>query len=198
MDKIVCVGKNYPEHAKELGEPVPEKPVIFLKPPSVLKQSRSWSAPLEAQFPKNSGEVHYECEIVLKLGANRAVEAVTLGLDMTLRERQTILKKNGHPWTTGKVFKDAAILAPWILLKEFPTYMGIEFSFAVDGVVKQKGCGNEMRMKPNEILAYVEGFFPLCPGDVIFTGTPAGVGPIGLGQIGTISWGTRNQSVTWK
>lgn len=124
IDKIVCVGKNYLEHAKELGDPVPEKPVLFLKPPSVLQQASTWGEHLSLEFPTEDNAVQPECEIVLRMAhdgykmtleeARNAISDVSLGLDMTLRIRQSELKKQGHPWTTAKVFKDAAILGPWI------------------------------------------------------------------------------------
>lgn len=124
IDKIVCVGKNYLDHAKELGDAVPEKPVLFLKPASVLKQALSWGEQLHLDFPSEYAAVQPECEIVLRMARDGykmtheqtryAISDITLGLDMTLRSRQSELKKQGHPWTTAKVFKDAAILGPCI------------------------------------------------------------------------------------
>ena len=106
INKIICIGKNYLEHALELGDAVPEKPVIFLKPPSVLQQANNWGDTIHAQFPINKGDVHHECEIILHVGqdgyqmnisqAVQAIDAVSIGLDMTLRSQQNILKKNGH------------------------------------------------------------------------------------------------------
>jgi 2-keto-4-pentenoate hydratase/2-oxohepta-3-ene-1,7-dioic acid hydratase in catechol pathway len=188
VDKIVCVGKNYSEHARELGDAVPEKPVLFLKPPSVLKQCTAWGDTVTAQIPTGRGELHHEIELVLQLGcggyqltpaeAANAISAVTVGLDMTLRTEQTQLKKNGHPWTIGKVFVDSAIIGPWLSVKELPDYLDTEFSLTVDNTLRQQGHGSEMTMKPVELLCYISHFFPLCAGDIIFTGTPAGVGPV--------------------
>ena len=135
MDKLVCIGKNYLDHAKEmakdLGDAVPDRPVLFLKPPSVLHQVLS-SAPLKLDLPVGAGAVHHECEIVLRLNrsgfrmnlaeAQSAIGWVSLGLDMTLRDRQTELKKNGHPWEVSKVFPGSAVVGPWLATPEFPQW----------------------------------------------------------------------------
>src|SRR5690349_9010442 len=98
MDKIICVGKNYLEHAKELAEAVPEKPVLFMKPPSVLVSASARDEAVSVLLPRGRGNVHHECEIVLLLDENGQAKAVTLGLDMTLRDIQAALKNKGHPW----------------------------------------------------------------------------------------------------
>jgi 2-keto-4-pentenoate hydratase/2-oxohepta-3-ene-1,7-dioic acid hydratase in catechol pathway len=98
MDKIICIGKNYAEHAKELGDAIPENPVVFLKPPSIAAFLKPDQKIIEVELPRDRGAIHYECEIVLKLNADASISALTLGLDMTLREEQAVLKKNGHPW----------------------------------------------------------------------------------------------------
>jgi 2-keto-4-pentenoate hydratase/2-oxohepta-3-ene-1,7-dioic acid hydratase in catechol pathway len=208
MDKIICIGKNYLEHAKELGDKVPEKPVIFLKPPSILKQAKNWDESIIAKLPENAGEVHYETEIVLRAAKDAyqltadqtadVIDAVTLGLDMTLRTRQMQLKKEGHPWTTAKVFPDAAIIGPWIAVKDFPDYLNTEFSLHIDRQLKQKGFGTQMLVKPNELLVYISQFFPICKGDLIFTGTPAGVGPVTVGSVATLHWDHHVYHVQWK
>ena len=127
MDKVICIGKNYLEHAKELnkliGDSIPDKPVIFFKPPSTIQQTNQ-NGLVQAELPTNRGIAHHELEIVLKINkdcykitpkeAEGCFDAVTLGLDMTLRDKQAELKKNGHPWELGKTFKDATLLGPWI------------------------------------------------------------------------------------
>lgn len=208
MDKIVCVGKNYLDHAKEMGDKIPEKPVLFLKPPSVLRVSQHEDEALELQIPTDAGELHHEAEIVLRLDkggykigvkeAERLIGAVTVGLDMTLRTRQSLAKQNGHPWTTSKVFVDAAVIGVWQRISEFPDYLSQKFSFAVDGVERQHGFGKDMRLSPAECVSYISEFFPLSPGDLIFTGTPAGVGPIVPGSKGTLSWGNVRLNVSWR
>lgn len=208
MDKIICVGKNYLEHAQELGDAVPDKPVVFLKPPSVCRQARENGETVLLSLPLGVGEIHHECEIVLKLAkggyrvslahAEEMIEGFTLGLDMTQRDRQAQQKKDGHPWTTSKVFPDAAVVGPFLLKKDFPDFLSTEFSFSVDGNVRQKGVANQMSLSPAACVAYVSEFFPLEKGDLIFTGTPAGVGPVSPGQAGKLRWGPIQYSVRWK
>lgn len=208
MDKIICVGKNYLEHAKEMGGKIPEKPVLFLKPASVLRTAVQSEELLELCIPADCGELHYETEIVLRLDkggyklkpkeAERLIGAVTLGLDMTLRDRQKTAKENGYPWTTSKVFLDSAVVGPWVRVSEFPNYLDEKFSFALDGIEKQFGFGKNMRLSPSECVSYISEFFPLSPGDLIFTGTPAGVGPVAAGSRGTLNWGSLRYSTSWK
>ena len=198
MDKIICLGKNYSEHAKEMGEVLPEKPVIFLKPPSTLKSASNRGDRLELSFPKDRGQVHHECEIVLRIGAQKQIEAVTLGLDMTLRDVQSDLKKKGQPWTISKVFTHSAVVGPWIETSHFPHWEKTEFQFSLNGQLKQKGSAQEMILKVPDISSYIESFFPLSPGDLIFTGTPAGVGAVNLGNTGKLEWGPIDYEVSWK
>jgi 2-keto-4-pentenoate hydratase/2-oxohepta-3-ene-1,7-dioic acid hydratase in catechol pathway len=207
MDKIICVGKNYFAHAQELGDAIPEKPVVFLKPPSVLRAAQKNGDLLSLSLPPESTEVHHECEIVLRLskggyrlGVNECgnlIGEVSIGLDMTLRDRQSALKAQGHPWTTAKVFVDSAVVGPWIKISEFPNWLAEPFFFYIDGELRQKGTGNEMRMGPQEQLSYLSHFFPLCPGDLIYTGTPKGVGPVRAGQTAKIAWKSLEYSVRW-
>ncbi len=183
MDKIICVGKNYLEHAKELGDVVPEKPVIFLKPPSVLNQAPRWNSTLIAQFPEDDS-VQPECELALRIGKDAyqlktfddaLISHISVGLDMTKRARQSQLKKDSHPWTTAKVFKDAAILGPWLPAQDFTNFEDLEFKLLINGQEKQHGKASQMMMPCLELLVYISAFFPLKKGDVIYTGTPAGV-----------------------
>jgi acylpyruvate hydrolase len=197
IDKIICVGKNYLEHARELGDAIPEKPVIFLKPPSVLKQCAHWGETVHAAFPENRGEVHHEIEIVLQIGKAGIISAVSMGLDMTLRTEQTQLKKMGHPWTIGKVFVDSAIIGPWIPIAEFSNYLTTEFSLTIDEQLRQKGRGNDMSFKPIDLLHYISDYFPLCEGDIIFTGTPAGVGAISSNSLAILNWGQYQYKAQW-
>ena len=208
IDKIICVGKNYLDHARELGDAVPEKPVIFLKQASVLKETSQWNTCINATLPSHQGEAHYECEIVLRVCqsgycmtkelAEKAFDAVTIGLDMTLRDVQTTLKKKGHPWTIGKVFPDAAVIGPWISIDDFPDFMTTPFSLTLDGKLRQHDCANSMTMKPVDLIMYISQFFPLCEGDLIFTGTPAGVGPVHAGSKATLEWRKYQFSVEWR
>src|SRR3990167_8948738 len=121
MDKIICFGKNYLDHQVELGDKKVDKPIIFLKPPSILRQCSAWEQ--ESHLSLTPKETHYECELVLKLKqggyqlslgeAAQIIGWYTVGLDMTLRKLQLQLKNAGHPWTTAKVFKDSGVIGPW-------------------------------------------------------------------------------------
>jgi acylpyruvate hydrolase len=208
IDKIICVGKNYLEHAKELGDAVPEKPVLFLKPASVLRQASSWGEQIHLEFPVGDTAVQPECEMVLRIAcdgyqmtpaqANNAISDLTLGLDMTLRTRQTELKKQGHPWTTAKVFKDAAVIGPWIPFNQFKNYLETEFQLLINGKLQQAGKGIDMRMSPQALLVYISQFFPLKAGDIIYTGTPAGVRSISKDTRAEIHWKDFSYSVVWE
>lgn len=206
-DKIVCVGKNYLDHALELGDPVPDKPVLFLKPFSVLKQATHWGEELTACFPEDSA-VQPECEIALLIAhdgfqltleqAKYSIAAVTIGLEMTLRTLQTQLKKQGHPWTIAKVFKDAAILGPWIPLHSFKNYFKTEFQLHIDGQKCQHAKIKDMMMGPAELLVYISQYFPLKANDIIFTGTPAGVTSLTRNSIAELNWDKYHFQVTWE
>jgi 2-keto-4-pentenoate hydratase/2-oxohepta-3-ene-1,7-dioic acid hydratase in catechol pathway len=207
MDKIVCVGKNYLDHAIELGDKIPEKPVIFLKPNSILRAAIQ-NEEIELSIPENKGSLHFETEIVLRLDrggykldikdAEKCIGAVTVGLDMTLRTLQENLKKSGHPWTTSKVFPDSAVIGPWIRVSEFPNYLEENFSLFIDDEMKQQGQGKNMRFSPAEIISYISEYFPLSAGDLIFTGTPAGVSSVSTGQKGSLHFGEIKYSVNWR
>lgn len=207
MDKIICVGKNYLDHALAMGEPQPPKPVIFLKPPSVLQQASAWHQCVKATYPEGRGEVHPEVEIMLRLGrggyqldeaaAYDAIDAVSLGLDMTLRTQQAQLKKQGHPWTLGKVFIDAAISGPWIARDDFRDYLQTPFSLRINDHLVQEGCGQHMLYDPTALVMYISQHFPLCAGDIIYTGTPAGLCAIAPADMATLSWGAYQYQVMW-
>lgn len=206
-DKIICVGKNYSEHAKELGDAVPEKPVLFLKPPSVLRIAQNGEM-LSLHLPQDRGSVHHECEIVLQIKkggyrlnrseASQALGAVSIGLDMTLRDLQAALKKNGHPWTTSKVFPDAAVVGPWIPIVDFTDVWKAEFSFTLNGKTAQRGNASEMTFSPIDCVKLASEHFPLCDGDLLFTGTPKGVGPVKAGDKAELMFGAVKYSVQWK
>jgi 2-keto-4-pentenoate hydratase/2-oxohepta-3-ene-1,7-dioic acid hydratase in catechol pathway len=193
MDKLICIGKNYLEHARELGDAVSDSPILFIKPPSVVLQvSRSdlQGQRVEVVLPQKRGSVHHECEIVLRLDRFGVPDAVTLGLDLTLRELQSELKKKGHPWEVSKVFAHSGVVGPWIPLSVFPDYLEERFEFWIDGTLRQSGRGVEMRYSPEICLQYAQECFPICEGDLLFTGTPAGVGSLMEGQKGVLRWGS--------
>lgn len=207
IDKIVCVGKNYLKHAKELGDAVPEKPVLFLKPESVMQQVSDWGQHIQVDFPFQDTDVQPECEIALRLAhdgyrmqlkdTKNAISDITLGLDMTLRARQSQLKRQGYPWTIAKVFQDAAILGPWIPYRRFEDYMDTEFQLLINDRIQQRAKGSEMMMQPEHLLVYISQFFPLKAGDIIFTGTPEGVTSISKNTTAELRWGTYSYSISW-
>ena len=191
FDKMILLGKNYLEHAKELGDKVPPKPVLFMKPPSAGVVAGTQHDTVQVRLPKDRGVVHYETELLLRLDDDLQIDAVSLGLDLTLRDVQKELKDNGWPWEIGKVFEGSAIIGPWVDLKQFPNYMEEEFQLKLDGKKVQHAKGNDMSMKPEEALPYIKKYFPLCSGDVVFTGTPVAVGPVSTGQLAELTWGDK-------
>lgn len=175
MDKIICLGKNYSEHSQEMQEKMPERPVLFIKPPSVLIEPKDKG---QIVLPWNRGLIHHECEIVFKLYKKNII-GLGLGLDLTLRDVQKKLKENGHPWEIAKTFKNSAIVTPIKGLRDFPKdWQNEVFTLKINGEIRQTGKLNDAVMKADEIIHYVNEFFPINDGDLIFTGTPKGVGPL--------------------
>lgn len=180
VGKIVCVGRNYAKHAKELGNEVPNFPLIFLKPASVIIHSGE-----EIVHPNYSNEMHYEVELVLLIGkeikngnseeALNAIAGYGVGLDMTLRDIQSELKAKGHPWTLAKVFDGSAVLGDFIPAEEFSPTFEEEIKLELNGEIRQKSQLKNMLFKPSEIVKYISEKMTLEKGDLIFTGTPEGV-----------------------
>ena len=190
-DKIVCVGKNYLQHAKELGDAIPKAPVLFNKPPSVgIQVSADQTSKIALPAP-DRGSCHYETEIVLRMGEHGQPAAVSLGLDLTLRDLQRHLKDNSLPWEIAKCFPSSIVVGPWLDLSSFPEYLDTEFSFSLDSEVRQQGRGRDMQWQPDFLIQYISGCFPLLPGDLLFTGTPHGVGPLQKGQTAEVKWGNK-------
>lgn len=186
MDKLICLGKNYSEHALEMKEPNPAKPVLFIKPPSVLIEPKDNT---HVSLPWHRGPIHYECEIVFKLYKKNII-GLGLGLDLTLRDLQKQLKENGHPWEISKTFKNSAIITPIKGLRDFPkNWQELPFSLKINGEVRQSATLSEANLSADEIIHYVDEFFPLNDGDLIFTGTPKGVGPLNPGDVIELSFG---------
>lgn len=182
--KIVCVGRSYADHAKELGNAVPERPVLFIKPPSSLGS-------LQAGITWNSdlGECHFECELCLKIAKPlsqatdpeeilASIAGVTLGLDLTMRELQTELKNKGQPWERAKAFNGSCILADWVDYDPAIDLDQLTFTFAQNGEIKQRGNTQDLIFTVVELLIDINQAFALEAGDVIMTGTPAGVGAL--------------------
>lgn len=205
IDKIICFGKNYASHMHELGDAPVEKPVIFLKPPSVLQQCHSWYSALQLNLPE--AELHYECELVVQLksggyqltpeAAAKSIGGYTIGLDMTLRQVQADLKQAGHPWTTSKVFPDAAIIGPWLPLSEETNLSDLDFYFRQDNELKQETNTSLMLMSCVDLIVYASQYFPLCANDILFTGTPSGVGPVIKSTLHEVGIGADKYFVKW-
>ncbi len=180
IGKIVCVGRNYIEHAKELGNEVPEKPVVFLKPVSAVIYSGD-----KIIHPSFSADMHHETELVLLIGrtvknasekeAGDAIIAYGVGLDMTLRDIQTELKKKGHPWTIAKGFDTSAVLSEFISARDHNLTLNEEIILRVNDSERQHAKLNKMIFTPAQIVEYISSLMTLEEGDLVFTGTPAGV-----------------------
>jgi 2-keto-4-pentenoate hydratase/2-oxohepta-3-ene-1,7-dioic acid hydratase in catechol pathway len=186
MDKIICLGKNYADHTLEMKEKAPDRPVLFIKPPSTLIEPKDKATVV---LPWQRGAIHHECEIVFKLYKKNII-GLGLGLDLTLRDVQKKLKENGHPWEISKTFKNSAIITPIKALRDFPKdWQNTEFTLKVNGEVRQSGKLNDAIMKADEIIHYIDEFFPINDGDLVFTGTPKGVGPLAPNDFIEMSFG---------
>ncbi|WP_445116702.1 fumarylacetoacetate hydrolase family protein [Acinetobacter sp. WZC-1] len=202
--KIICVGRNYADHARELGNEIPDRPVLFIKPPSSL-------VALEAGISWNTawGSCHYECELSLRIDrplqgetdaqkALQAVGAVTLGLDLTLRDLQDQLKKKGQPWERAKAFDGACMLADWIDVSEVKAWDQLRFNFQVNDEIRQQGDTSLLIFNIADLLVDINQVFSLQPGDVIMTGTPAGVAALTFGDQLTMTLHGQTQDFVWK
>ncbi len=181
--KILCIGRNYVAHAEELKNEVPTEPVIFSKPDSSILRNNS------AFFlPSFSKEVHHEIELVVRISrlgkkiapqfAHRYYEEIGLGIDFTARDLQSKLKQKGLPWDLAKGFDGAAPLGEFISKKELPAMNDIAFRLDKNGSTVQKGNSGLMIFSIDTLISYLSNYFTLKTGDLIFTGTPAGVGPV--------------------
>lgn len=185
--KIICIGRNYAEHAKELGNDVPESPVIFIKPDTaVLKKGTDF------YIPEFSQDVHYEAEVVLKISkggkyiqeenAGKYYDEIGLGIDFTARDLQSKLKEKGLPWELAKGFDGSAVLSEFYKKENFDM-KNLNFSLLKNKEKVQDGNTNLMIFSPEKIIAFVSQYFTLRVGDLIFTGTPKGVGKVSENDI---------------
>jgi len=185
--KIFCVGRNYAEHAKELGNAIPEEPVIFIKPKSALLQPHT-----PFYYPQFCNELHYEAELVLRISKNgRYIEerhaskyynAITVGIDFTARDIQAELKKKGLPWEKAKAWDNSAVIGKWNDLTPEMLKNPINFSFAKNGELVQQGISSQMIFSFDQVIENISNYFSLNIGDLVFTGTPAGVGECVVGD----------------
>lgn len=186
--KIIAIGMNYAQHNKELGHTsVNEEPVIFMKPDSaILKDSKPFF------IPDFSEEIHYETEIVVRINrlgkniaprfAKRYYDAVTVGIDFTARDLQRKFREAGHPWELCKGFDDSAAIGKFVSVDRFADVQQLHFHLNIDDKTVQQGFTEDMLFRIDDIIAYVSRFVTLKIGDLLFTGTPAGVGPVSVGQ----------------
>lgn len=183
---VYCVGRNYKLHAAELGNEVPTEPLIFLKPTHAL----AWMNNTEIVLPKNNGEIHYEAEFVMHIGNDYVdgasvedlVDFITLGIDFTLRDLQSQIKSKGVPWLPAKGFKNSGLIGEFIAFDEINKVETIEFTLEKNEQIVQVGKLTDMIFSLQEILDYVGKNFGLGKGDLIYTGTPAGVGKVSDGD----------------
>jgi acylpyruvate hydrolase len=183
--KIICIGRNYVDHAIELNNEVPTEPVIFIKPKTAILMP---GKPLF--YPEFTDELQYECELIIRIHKNgkyvpekhakKYYDAVSLGIDFTARDLQRKLQKKGHPWELAKSFDGSAAIGDFIEIKDNMDLQNLEFYMEQNGKKVQSGNTKDMVFTINKIVAYVSQYFTLNIGDIIFTGTPAGVGPVAI------------------
>jgi len=186
--KILCIGRNYKEHVRELNSPLPSEPVFFLKPETSLLTG---DKPFE--LPAFSEMVHYEVELVIRISktgknipekeAAGYYDAITVGLDFTARDIQEQCKKKGLPWLISKGFDQSAPLAEFVPKNRFPDTRSIGFHLDLNGKTVQRATSAEMIFPFESVISYISRFITLQPGDVIYTGTPSGVGPVKSGDL---------------
>jgi acylpyruvate hydrolase len=185
--KIICIGQNYAEHVKEMKSPLPEVPVFFMKHEAcIVRNNRPFF------YPDFSKEIHHEVEIVIKIGrlgkkiekkfAHRYYDEVGIGIDFTARDLQNKARQKGLPWEIAKAFDSSAPVSRFIPKTQFPDINDISFHLDLNGKTVQKASTKGMIFSVDELISYVSGFITLKTGDLIFTGTPSGVGPVKIGD----------------
>ncbi len=185
--KFICVGRNYAEHVKELGNKLEEKPLIFLKPESALLQNGKIFV-----LPEHLGSIHHELEIILKINRNgkcidrefahKYYDEIGLGIDFTARELQNELKSKGHPWELAKGFDQSAVVGNFIPKEEINNPQNIHFHLLKNDIQVQEGFTKDLMFQFDYLIHYISQYFTLKMGDIIFTGTPSGVGPVQSGD----------------
>ena len=185
--KIICIGRNYAEHAKEMKSAVPTEPIFFMKPDVALLKEGDF------YYPNFTKDLHFECEIVVKIDkvgknieekfASKYYSEITLGIDFTARDLQSQCKEKGLPWEKAKAFDNSApISSKWVKIAELD-FEKTEFIFSQNGEVRQVGKTTDMLFSIDQLIAYVSQFVTLKTGDLIYTGTPSGVGSVAIGDV---------------
>jgi len=187
VGKVVCVGRNYLDHIREMDNPVPAAPVLFMKPPAALA---SLEQPL--RIPRKQGACHHEIELAVLIGqtlcgvntdvARQSVVGYAVALDLTLRDVQNRLKQQGHPWERAKAFDGACPIGPFLRPDALPDPQRIDLALQVNGKLRQQGNTRQMIWGVFALIAHISQYFSLWPGDVVLTGTPAGVGELKSGD----------------
>lgn len=185
--KIFCVGRNYADHAKELGNAIPDEPVIFMKPKSALLQAHT-----PFYYPEFTNELHYECELVLRISKNgkyiqdkfasKYYDAISVGIDFTARDIQNELKEKGLPWEKAKAWDNSAAVGKWVPIADVKSKKDIHFGLYKNKEQVQQGNSGSMIYDFDYLVSYISNFFSVNIGDLIFTGTPAGVGELVVGD----------------
>ena len=185
--KIICVGRNYADHAKELKNEVPTEPVIFMKPKNALLQNNH-----PFYYPEFTDNLHYECELVLRISKNgkyiqdrfasKYYDAVTVGIDFTARDIQNELKEKGLPWEKAKAWDNSAAIGKWIPLQNVKNKKDLNFCLYKNKELVQQGNSSLMLNSFDKVVAYISNYFSVNIGDLVFTGTPAGVGECVVGD----------------
>lgn len=185
--KIFCVGRNYGEHARELNNAIPEAPVIFMKPPTAILKGHDF------YMPDFSKDMHFECELVFRICktgkhiapafASKYIDGITVGIDFTARDVQAEQKKKGLPWEIAKAFDQSAVVGTMQTLSDITQLSTATFHLQKNGVTVQQGNAADMLFPVSEVIAYLSTYFTLQQGDLLFTGTPAGVGPVAIGDV---------------
>lgn len=185
--KIICIGRNYADHAKELGNEVPDEPVVFMKPKSALLQAHT-----PFYYPEFTNELHYECELVLRISKNgkyiqerhasNYYNGITVGIDFTARDIQNVCREKGLPWEKAKSFDNSAAVGKFIDITPELNKKNINFHLLKNGEMVQKANSGQMIFSFDSIISHVSNYFSINIGDLIFTGTPAGVGECVVGD----------------
>lgn len=185
--KIICIGRNYAEHAKEMNSSLPTKPIFFLKPDTALFKDNN-----PFYIPDFTSEMHYECELVVRINkvgkniqekfAQKYYDEIGLGLDFTARDLQQNCKEKGLPWEIAKGFDNSALISNKFIKIDYDKINDLNFKLELNGQTVQEGNPNQMIFTIDQIIAYISQFITLKTGDLIFTGTPSGVGSISIGD----------------
>lgn len=186
--KVICVGRNYTDHIEELENQRPKSPVLFLKPDSsIILRNRPF------YIPDFSLDIHYEIELIVKISrigkhiqtkfSHKYYNYIGLGIDFTARDLQSDLKKNGLPWEKSKAFDGSCFISPWLEKSSFNDINDINFKLKMNDVIVQKSNSSHMLWKVDELISYISKYFTLKIGDIIFTGTPSGVGKVNVEDI---------------